>query len=57
MVTPAMVRAAAPVFSDAAVTVQRGASHFPWIGGPAAFAEAIGSFLKETRNNSSQLPR
>jgi proline iminopeptidase len=47
MVTPAMVRAAAPVFNDAAVTVQRGASHFPWIDGPAAFAEAIGSFLKE----------
>lgn len=48
MVTPAMVRAAAPAFNDAAVTVQHGASHFPWIDGPAAFAEATGSFLKDT---------
>jgi len=45
MVTPAMVRAAAPVFSDATVAVQPGASHFPWIDGPAAFAAAAGSFL------------
>lgn len=45
MVTPAVVRAAAPVFNDAAVTVQHGASHFPWIDGPAAFAGAISSFL------------
>jgi pimeloyl-ACP methyl ester carboxylesterase len=45
MVTPAVVRAAAPVFSDATVVVQPGASHFPWVDGPAAFAAAVGSFL------------
>jgi pimeloyl-ACP methyl ester carboxylesterase len=45
MVTPAVVRKAAPVFNDAAVAVQPGASHFPWIDGPAAFAAAVGSFL------------
>jgi pimeloyl-ACP methyl ester carboxylesterase len=45
MVTPGMVRAAAPAFSDATVAVQPGASHFPWIDGPAAFAAAAGSFL------------
>ena len=44
-VTPAVVRAAAPVFSDATVVVQPGAAHFPWIDGPAAFATAVGSFL------------
>jgi len=43
--TPAVVRAAAPVFSDATVAVQPGASHFPWVDGPAAFAAAAGSFL------------
>lgn len=45
MVTPAVVRAAAPVFSGATVAVQPGAAHFPWIDGPAAFTAAIGSFL------------
>jgi pimeloyl-ACP methyl ester carboxylesterase len=45
VVTPAVVRAAAPVFSDATVVVQPGASHFPWVDGPAAFAAALGSFL------------
>jgi proline iminopeptidase len=45
MVTPAVVREAAPVFNDATVVVQPGAAHFPWIDGPAAFAAAIGSFL------------
>jgi len=45
MVTPAMARAAAPVFNDAAVAVQPGASHFPWVDGPAAFAASVGSFL------------
>jgi pimeloyl-ACP methyl ester carboxylesterase len=40
-----VVRAAAPVFSDATVVVQPGASHFPWVDGPAAFAAAVGSFL------------
>jgi pimeloyl-ACP methyl ester carboxylesterase len=45
MVTPAVVRAAAPVFCDATVAVQPGASHFPWVDGPAAFAAAVGPFL------------
>jgi pimeloyl-ACP methyl ester carboxylesterase len=45
MVTPAVVRAAAPVFNDATVAVQPGAGHFPWVDGPAALAGAIGSFL------------
>jgi proline iminopeptidase len=45
MVTPAVVRAAAPAFNDAAVVVQPGAAHFPWVDAPAAFAAAIGSFL------------
>jgi pimeloyl-ACP methyl ester carboxylesterase len=45
MVTPAAVREAAPVFSDATVVVQPGAAHFPWIDDPAAFATAVGSFL------------
>lgn len=45
MVTPSVVRAAAPVFKDATVVVQPGASHFPWVDGPAAFAAAVGSFL------------
>jgi proline iminopeptidase len=46
MVTPALVREAAPLFNDAAVAVQPGAGHFPWIDGPAAFTTAIGSFLR-----------
>ena len=45
MVTPAMVRAAAPLFGDAAVAVQPGAAHFPWVDDPAAFAAAVGPFL------------
>jgi proline iminopeptidase len=45
MVTPAVVQAAAPVFSDATVVIQPGAAHFPWIDGPEAFAAAVGSFL------------
>jgi pimeloyl-ACP methyl ester carboxylesterase len=45
LVTPAMVREAAPVFGDATVTVQPGAGHFPWLDDPAAFVAAIGSFL------------
>ena len=45
MVTPALVREAASLFRDATVVVQPGASHFPWIDEPAAFAAAIGSFL------------
>ena len=46
MVTPAVVREAAPLFNDATVVVQPGAGHFPWIDGPAAFAAAVGSFLR-----------
>jgi len=45
MVTPAMVREAAPLFNDATVAVQPEAAHFPWVDAPAAFAEAIGPFL------------
>jgi proline iminopeptidase len=45
LVPPAEVREAAPVFNDAAVVVQPGAAHFPWVDGPAAFAAATGSFL------------
>jgi pimeloyl-ACP methyl ester carboxylesterase len=45
MVTPAVVREAAPLFNDAAVAVQPGAGHFPRVDDPAAFAAAIGSFL------------
>jgi proline iminopeptidase len=45
MVTPAAMREAAPLFSDATVVVQPGAAHFPWVDDPAAFAAAIGAFL------------
>lgn len=45
MVTPAAVRAAAPLFNDATVIVQPGAGHFPWVDDPTAFAAAIGAFL------------
>jgi pimeloyl-ACP methyl ester carboxylesterase len=45
MVPPAMVRAAAPLFGDAAVAVQPGAAHFPWVDDPAAFAAGVGPFL------------
>jgi proline iminopeptidase len=45
MVTPALVREAAPFFSDATVVVQPAASHFPWIDDPAAFTAAITPFL------------
>jgi pimeloyl-ACP methyl ester carboxylesterase len=45
MVTPDMVRAAAPLFNEATVVVQPGAAHFPWVDDPAAFAAAIRSFL------------
>ena len=45
VVTPAAVREAAPLFSDATVAVPPGAAHFPWIDDPAAFAAAVGSFL------------
>lgn len=45
MVTPDVVREAAPFFNDATVIAQPGASHFPWVDGPAAFAAALDSFL------------
>jgi pimeloyl-ACP methyl ester carboxylesterase len=45
IVRPAVVREAAPIFNDAAVVVQSGAAHFPWVDDPAVFAAAIGSFL------------
>jgi len=45
LVTPAMVREAAPIFNGAAVAVQPGAGHFPWVDDPAAFATAVGAFL------------
>jgi pimeloyl-ACP methyl ester carboxylesterase len=45
MVTPALVREAAPRFNEATVVVQRGAAHFPWIDDPAAFSAAIRPFL------------
>jgi pimeloyl-ACP methyl ester carboxylesterase len=44
-VTPAMVSEAAPAFNDAAVTVQPGAGHFPWIDDATAFAAAVEAFL------------
>jgi pimeloyl-ACP methyl ester carboxylesterase len=45
LVTPAMVRQAAPLFNDATVVVQPGAAHYPWIDDRVAFATAISSFL------------
>jgi proline iminopeptidase len=45
MVTPAIVREAAPLFNGATVVVQPGAGHFPWVDDPAAFAAAVRSFL------------
>jgi pimeloyl-ACP methyl ester carboxylesterase len=45
MVTPALVREAAPLFNDATVVVQPQAAHFPWVDGPASFTAAITSFL------------
>jgi proline iminopeptidase len=45
LVTPAMVRDAAPTFRAATVTVQPACGHFPWIDGPAAFTTAIEAFL------------
>lgn len=44
-VPPAALRAAAPLFNDATVTIQPGAGHFPWVEDPASFAAAIGTFL------------
>jgi pimeloyl-ACP methyl ester carboxylesterase len=46
LVTPAMVRKAAPLLGDATVIVQPGAGHFPWVDDPAAFTAAVSSFLQ-----------
>ena len=43
MVTPAIVREAAPLFNGATVVVQPGAAHFPWADGPASLTAAITS--------------
>lgn len=45
LVTPAMVRRAAPLFREASVIVQPGTGHFPWVEDPAAFAAAVNAFL------------
>jgi pimeloyl-ACP methyl ester carboxylesterase len=45
MVTPAVVREAAPLFNDAAVVVQPGAGHYPWIDDSGAFTAALRPFL------------
>ena len=56
MVTPALVREAAPLFNDATVVVQPGAAHFPWIDGPAAFTAAVGSFLSQPPGRGAATP-
>ena len=56
MVTPALVREAAPFFNDATVVVQPGAAHFPWLDGPAAFAAAVGSFLSQLPGRGAATP-
>jgi len=45
LVTPAMVRRAAPLFREASVIIQPGTGHFPWVEDPAAFAAAVNAFL------------
>jgi pimeloyl-ACP methyl ester carboxylesterase len=45
LVTPAMVRKAAPLLGDATVIVQPRAGHFPWVDDPAAFTAAVSPFL------------
>lgn len=35
----------AALFPDAALTVQAGAGHFPWLDDPAGFADAVAAFL------------
>jgi pimeloyl-ACP methyl ester carboxylesterase len=44
LVTPAMAREAAALLPDATVHVQPGASHFPWVDDPDAFAAAVRAF-------------
>jgi proline iminopeptidase len=43
--TPETAAAGARLFPNAAVTVQPGAAHFPWLDDPAFFTAAITSFL------------
>lgn len=43
--TPGTAAVAARLLPNAAVTVQPGAGHYPWVDDPAFFAAAIGSFL------------
>jgi pimeloyl-ACP methyl ester carboxylesterase len=43
--TPAEAEAAARLFPAAAVTVQPGGGHYPWLDDPAFFTVAIRSFL------------
>jgi|SRR5579875_309034 len=44
-VPPAVAAEAAPLFNGAAVVVQPGAGHFPWVDDPAAFRTAMEAFL------------
>jgi pimeloyl-ACP methyl ester carboxylesterase len=46
MVTAAMLAEASPLLHEATVIVQPGAAHYPWVDDPAAFAAAVGSFLR-----------
>lgn len=43
--TPETATAAAGLFPNAAVTIQPGAAHFPWLDDPAFFIAAVTSFL------------
>jgi proline iminopeptidase len=45
LVTPAMLKEAASLFTRATVVVQAGAGHFPWVDHSTGFAAAVGSFL------------
>lgn len=44
-VAPRQVNEAAPLFADATVVIQSGASHFPWVDDPGAFADAVNAYL------------
>jgi pimeloyl-ACP methyl ester carboxylesterase len=43
--SPGTAEAGACLFPNATVTVQPGASHFPWLDDPGFFAAALTSFL------------
>lgn len=45
LVSPALVREAAPLLANATVVVQPEAGHFPWLDDPVAFTTAVSSFL------------